>query len=134
MQVAERGAVPGLVSLCAQRSHDNDLRGIILQCLASLSVNAALKEEIVAEGALPVLTKAAKLRVSGLQVPVAAALANLCSSAGLIGALSSAEECLAALEALSQSSNADVQVIHASALCLLQACLNNYSVALLTAL
>ena len=110
MQVAQRGAISSLISLCAQRSPDNDLRGIIFHCLASLSVNSLIKDEIVAEGALPVLCRAAKLRVVGIQVPVAAALANLCSSAGLIGAPASVEECLLALEALSPSANADVQV------------------------
>lgn len=63
----------------------------------------------MAEGALPVLCRTAKLRVTSLQLPVAAALANLCSSAGPSHPMFSAEECLAALEVLSQSSNADVQ-------------------------
>lgn len=108
-QVAERGALPSLVSLSAQRSPDHDLRGVILHCLATLSVNTGLRDEILAEGALPVLCRTAKLRVTSLQLPVAAALANFCSSAGPSNPVFNAEECLAALEVLSQSSNADVQ-------------------------
>ena len=108
-QVAEKGALPSLVNLSAQRSPDHDLRGVILHCIAALSVNTGLRDEIMAEGALPVLCRTAKLRVTSLQLPVAAALANLCSSAGPSHPLFSAVECLAALEVLSQSSNAEVQ-------------------------
>ena len=70
----------------------------------------ALKDQIVAEGAFPVLCKAAKLRGLSLQEPVAAALANLCSSGALAGPGNHAEDCILALDVLSQSSNGNVQV------------------------
>lgn len=109
-QVADRGALPSLISLCAQRGPDNDLRRVGLQCVAALSTQFALKDQIIAEGALPVLCKAAKLRGLSLQEPVAAALANLCSSGALAGAGVYVEDCFLALNVLSQSSNSNVQV------------------------
>jgi hypothetical protein len=105
-----REALPILVALCSQRGADNDMRAVCLRCIAALSVHSDLQGEILAEGAIPLLCRLAKLRGLLLQVPVAAALANLCSHAGLLSGAGDVADCFAALDTLSQSSNREVQV------------------------
>lgn len=56
------------------------------------------------------LCRLAKLRVLVLQVPVSAALANMCSNSGLLHGAEDVGGCFAALNTLSLSSNAEVQV------------------------
>jgi hypothetical protein len=84
------------------------MRGVCLRCIAALSMHSELRDQILAQGAMPLLCRLAKLRGLVLQVPVAAALANMCSTAGLLSGAEDVADCFAALNTLSQSSNGAV--------------------------
>lgn len=108
------GCLSALVSVCSLHGPDNNVRALAVQCLAVLSTHFDLKRQILAAGALQVLCRLAKLREALLQVPTAAALANLFSDTSCIAQAEDLEECCVALNNLSHSSDHDAQVAPSS--------------------
>ena len=110
LQAVDRGCLAVLVEACSARSPDNDVRALAIQCLAALSMHFDLREPLLAAGVVQALCRAAKLREAMLQVPTAAALANMCSNPAFTSRAADADDTLAALNTLSLSGNRDVQV------------------------
>ena len=110
LQAVDRGCLAVLVEACSARSPDNDVRALAIQCLAALSMHFDLREPLLAAGAVQALCRVAKLREAMLQVPTAAALANMCSNPAFLSQAADVDDTMAALNTLSLSGNRDVQV------------------------